>query len=63
MVTRAAGDAAPPEGSLPVPVQRWEGGRSRGWTDPTLLGQPFAGRAALLSPFDRLVGTLDDLPG
>lgn len=23
--------------------------------DPTLLGQPFAGRAALLSPFDRLV--------
>jgi len=32
-----------------------EGVRGRWRVDPTLLGQPFAGRAALLSPFDRLL--------
>jgi uncharacterized protein YcaQ len=32
-----------------------EGVRGEWRVDPTLLGQPFAGRAALLSPFDRLL--------
>jgi uncharacterized protein len=32
-----------------------EGVRSRWQVDPSLLGQPFSGRAALLSPFDRLI--------
>ena len=32
-----------------------EGVRGRWRVDPALLGQPFAGRAALLSPFDRLL--------
>lgn len=32
-----------------------EGLRGEWRVDPTLLGQPFAGRAALLSPFDRLL--------
>jgi uncharacterized protein len=32
-----------------------EGTRGEWRVDPTLLGQPFAGRAALLSPFDRLL--------
>ena len=32
-----------------------EGVRGEWRVDPALLGQPFAGRAALLSPFDRLV--------
>jgi uncharacterized protein len=32
-----------------------EGLRGRWRVDPALLGQPFAGRAALLSPFDRLL--------
>jgi uncharacterized protein YcaQ len=32
-----------------------EGVRGQWRVDPTLLGQPFAGRAALLSPFDRLL--------
>ena len=32
-----------------------EGVRGRWRVDPTQLGRPFAGRAALLSPFDRLV--------
>jgi uncharacterized protein YcaQ len=32
-----------------------EGVRGRWRVDPTLLGQPFAGRTALLSPFDRLL--------
>ena len=32
-----------------------EGVRGTWRVDPTLLGQPFKGRAALLSPFDRLV--------
>jgi uncharacterized protein YcaQ len=32
-----------------------EGVRGRWRVDPTQLGQPFAGRAALLSPFDRLL--------
>jgi uncharacterized protein len=31
-------------------------GVKRTWrVDPSLLGQPFSGRAALLSPFDRLI--------
>ena len=35
---------------------RRRGGGPRQWrVDPALLGQPFAGRAALLSPFDRLL--------
>ena len=32
-----------------------EGVRGQWRVDPALLGQPFAGRAALLSPFDRLL--------
>jgi uncharacterized protein YcaQ len=32
-----------------------EGVRGQWRVDPSLLGQPFAGRAALLSPFDRLL--------
>jgi uncharacterized protein len=32
-----------------------EGVRGRWRVDPSLLGQPFSGRAALLSPFDRLI--------
>lgn len=32
-----------------------EGVRGTWRVDPTLLGQPFAGRAAVLSPFDRLI--------
>ncbi len=32
-----------------------EGVRGRWRVDPAQLGQPFAGRAALLSPFDRLL--------
>ena len=32
-----------------------EGVRGQWRVDPTLLDQPFAGRAALLSPFDRLL--------
>jgi len=32
-----------------------EGVRGTWRVDPSLLGQPFAGRAALLSPFDRLI--------
>ena len=32
-----------------------DGVRGRWRVDPALLGQPFAGRAALLSPFDRLL--------
>jgi hypothetical protein len=32
-----------------------EGIRGRWRVDPSLLGQPFSGRAALLSPFDRLI--------
>ena len=32
-----------------------EGVRGQWRVDPAQLGQPFAGRAALLSPFDRLV--------
>jgi len=32
-----------------------EGVRGRWRVDPALLGQPFTGRAALLSPFDRLI--------
>lgn len=32
-----------------------EGVRGKWQVDPSLLGQPFTGRAALLSPFDRLV--------
>lgn len=32
-----------------------EGVRGEWRVDPALLGQPFAGRAALLSPFDRLL--------
>ncbi len=32
-----------------------EGLRGQWRVDPTLLGQPFSGRAALLSPFDRLL--------
>jgi uncharacterized protein YcaQ len=32
-----------------------EGVRGTWRVDPTLLGQPFSGRAALLSPFDRLL--------
>jgi len=32
-----------------------DGVRGEWRVDPTLLGQPFAGRAALLSPFDRLL--------
>lgn len=32
-----------------------EGVRGRWRVDPAQLGQPFAGRAALLSPFDRLI--------
>jgi uncharacterized protein YcaQ len=32
-----------------------EGVRGRWRVDPALLGQPFSGRAALLSPFDRLL--------
>lgn len=32
-----------------------EGVRGTWRVDPTLLGQPFSGRAALLSPFDRLI--------
>jgi hypothetical protein len=31
-----------------------EGVRGTWWVDPAQLGQPFSGRAALLSPFDRL---------
>jgi uncharacterized protein len=49
-----------------VPIEPWDVGESgeaavvegvKGeWrVDPALLGQPFSGRAALLSPFDRLV--------
>ena len=34
----------------------WSRGSAASWrVDPTLLGQPFSGRAALLSPFDRLL--------
>ena len=32
-----------------------EGVRGRWQVDPSLLGQPFSGRTALLSPFDRLI--------
>jgi uncharacterized protein len=32
-----------------------EGGKGTWRVDPSLLGQPFSGRAALLSPFDRLL--------
>jgi uncharacterized protein len=32
-----------------------EGGKGTWRVDPSLLGQPFSGRAALLSPFDRLI--------
>jgi uncharacterized protein len=32
-----------------------EGVKGAWRVDPSLLGQPFAGRAALLSPFDRLI--------
>jgi hypothetical protein len=32
-----------------------EGVSGRWRVDPSLLGQPFSGRAALLSPFDRLI--------
>ena len=34
----------------------WSAGVKGSWrVDPSLLGQPFSGRAALLSPFDRLI--------
>lgn len=32
-----------------------EGFRGEWRVDPSQLGQPFSGRAALLSPFDRLI--------
>ena len=33
----------------------WRASKARGGWIPSLLGQPFSGRAALLSPFDRLI--------
>jgi uncharacterized protein len=48
-IARPKGPASPGE---PAVV---EGVRGHWRVDPRLLGQPFAGRAALLSPFDRLL--------
>jgi uncharacterized protein YcaQ len=57
-IARSRGPACPVE---PLDVREAgepavvEGIRGQWRVDPTLLGQPFAGRAALLSPFDRLL--------
>jgi len=57
-IARSAGTATPIEPAVvgeagePAVV---EGVRGEWRVDPSYLGQPFAGRAALLSPFDRLV--------
>jgi uncharacterized protein len=57
-IARSAGTATPIEPAVvgeagePAAV---EGVRGEWRVDPSYLGQPFAGRAALLSPFDRLV--------
>jgi uncharacterized protein len=57
-IIRAQGPESPVE---PVDVAEAgepavvEGVRGRWQVDPSLLGQPFSGRAALLSPFDRLI--------
>jgi len=50
-----AGPDGTPNGRHPdLTAMRWHTDRS--WrVDPAQLGQPFAGRAALLSPFDRLI--------
>jgi uncharacterized protein YcaQ len=57
-IARAAGPECPVE---PVDVSEVgepavvEGVKGTWRVDPSLLGQPFSGRAALLSPFDRLI--------
>jgi uncharacterized protein YcaQ len=57
-IARSAGTAMPVEPAIvgeagePAVV---EGVRGEWRVDPSYLGEPFAGRAALLSPFDRLV--------
>jgi uncharacterized protein YcaQ len=57
-IARARGPECPVE---PIDVDEVgepavvEGVRGTWRVDPSLLGQPFSGRAALLSPFDRLI--------
>jgi uncharacterized protein len=59
-IARGRGRESPPPGE-PVDVGEAgeaavvEGVKGRWRVDPSLLGQPFSGRAALLSPFDRLI--------
>jgi uncharacterized protein len=59
-IARSRGRESPPPGE-PVDVGEAgepavvEGVKGRWRVDPSLLGQPFSGRAALLSPFDRLI--------
>jgi hypothetical protein len=57
-IARARGPECPVEpgdvGEVGAPAVV-EGVRGAWRVDPSLLGQPFSGRAALLSPFDRLV--------
>ncbi|MER6947506.1 crosslink repair DNA glycosylase YcaQ family protein [Nonomuraea sp. NPDC000554] len=57
-IARARGAASPVEpvdvGEVGEPAVV-EGGKGRWRVDLTLLDQPFSGRAALLSPFDRLI--------
>jgi uncharacterized protein len=57
-IARARGPECPVEpadvGDAGEPAEV-DGVRGTWRVDPSLLGQPFAGRAALLSPFDRLV--------
>jgi uncharacterized protein len=59
-IARARGPESPPPGE-PVDVGESgepavvEGVKGRWRVDPSRLGQPFTGRAALLSPFDRLI--------
>jgi uncharacterized protein YcaQ len=57
-IARARGPECPVEpadvGEVGVPAVV-EGVKGTWRVDPSLLGQPFSGRAALLSPFDRLI--------
>jgi uncharacterized protein YcaQ len=57
-IARVKGPVSPSEpadvGETGEPVVV-EGVRGKWRVDPSLLGQPFSGRAALLSPFDRLI--------